>query len=156
VRFEILVPEREWAVSGKEPAKRTPVNLGIRITNNTTKATRFSRFDTLYPRMTGPDDKALRLDGGRNGTMGRVEADCPLVPPGESVTFIIDAALSWRGDELQLGGADGFGGVWLFHSLSPGAYKLRILYRNDRAESGFGPEQRIVRDVWTGSWRQRR
>lgn len=151
VHFEVLAPDRTWPIPKNQPGIQAPVNLGLRISNKTNKPLRFSRFDTLWVEMVRPDGKSLRRGGGRDGTFGKVEADCPLVKPGESVTFIIDAALFWQGNELRLSGSDGFGGLWLLHDLKPGPYKVRVRYQNDRPAFETSPPRQAVLDgVWTG------
>jgi hypothetical protein len=69
----------------------TPVKVQLRITNETDKPLRFGRFDTIFPRMNGPDGKPLHPDGGRNVTLPAHDSDLPLVAPGKSTTFAIDA-----------------------------------------------------------------
>jgi beta-lactamase regulating signal transducer with metallopeptidase domain len=132
VHFVILVPDRSWSIP--PPGFQTPVNVGLRIANKSQTPWRFSRFDSLTLEMVGPDGKSLRQGGGRNGTWGKTQADAPLVKPGEYVTFVIDAALLWHGDELRLLGSDGFGGMRLLHDVKPGQYKVRILYHDHKAE----------------------
>ncbi len=132
IHFSILVPDRSWQAPSRD--MRAPVNIGLQISNKSTTAVRFSRFDTLVLEMTGPDGKALRQGGGRDGTGGRVASDAPLLKPGEHAIYVIDAALLWHGDELRLFGSDGFGGVRLLHDVKPGPYKVRVLYHDPRAE----------------------
>ncbi len=152
VRFEILVPEREWLIPENRDGVRTPIKLGLRITNETNKPLRFTRFDTLYPEMTGPDGKPLQPSGGRNVTLPMKESDCPLVKPGDGVTFAIDAHLFWQGGKLRFGGSDGFGGIWGFaDEFKPGRYRLRIGYTNAATEHEVGRARRMaLKGIWTG------
>jgi hypothetical protein len=170
IRFEIVMPERVLNIPASHPDFKTPVKLGIRITNNTSTPHRFSRFDTIFPRLLGPDGKALQLNGGRDGTIAPTELDCPLVMPQNSVTFFLDANLFWRSNELAfldanlfwrsnklaLGGSDKFGGIWYFSPLKPGIYHLGLSYANGGiTQSIVCPQARGVRgrleDFWIGA-----
>jgi RNA polymerase sigma factor (sigma-70 family) len=153
VRFEVRVPERTWRIPERKPGAGSPVALGLRVTNKTDKAHRFSRFDTLSVGMVGPDGKALERTGGRSRTIPPRESDCPLLNPGEAVTFDIDARLTWKEDKLRFGGSDGFGGGWEFgEALHPGRYKVQVWYWNDRNEFwAFRNAERLtLREAWTG------
>ncbi|WP_206756701.1 hypothetical protein [Planktothrix sp. FACHB-1365] len=48
IRFEILMPQREFTIPAKIPGAHTPVQLGIEITNNTQIPIRFPPFDPLF------------------------------------------------------------------------------------------------------------
>jgi uncharacterized protein (TIGR03067 family) len=139
--FEILIPDREWQIPENKQGARTAVRLALRITNQTDKPVRFTRYDTLYPQIIDADGKAPRGSGGRNGTRPMKESDSPLVKPGDSTTFDIDASLFWQSGKLRLGGSDGFGGVWWFEDLKPGRYQVRIWYVNNAT---------VLKDIWTG------
>src|SRR5262249_23306926 len=81
VKCEILVPDRVWTIP-EQPAGRTEIRFGLRITNTTNKPIRFTRFDTLHPVAVGPDGKAMTRSGGRNETLPMKESDCPVVESG--------------------------------------------------------------------------
>jgi hypothetical protein len=128
IRFETLVPEPVLTIPANQPGVETPVRLGLRITNNTRTPLRFTRFDSLYPELVGPDGKVVGRIQGRNVTIAPTEADCPIAQPGENLSFFLDGKLSWQSNKLELGGSDGFGGIWLFQELKPGAYQFRFIY----------------------------
>jgi RNA polymerase sigma factor (sigma-70 family) len=154
VRFEVRVPERTWRIPEKKPGASSPVGLGLRITNKTEKPLRFTRYDTLTLGMVGPDGKVLDWLCTRTRSIPPTESDCPLLKPGESVTFAIDAALSWDGEQLQLSGPDGFGGrCGLSDGLHPGRYQLRIGYVNEQKELHVyrDTERVALQDAWTGA-----
>jgi hypothetical protein len=128
----------------------------LRITNQTDKPLRFSRFDTIFPRMNGPDDKPLHPDGGRRETLPARESDFPLVAPGQSTTFAIDAQLFRQHSKLRFGGSDGFGGVWgLSEEFRTGRYQISVHYENhqDKAEVSEKVSQgdRVRTSFWTGA-----
>jgi RNA polymerase sigma factor (sigma-70 family) len=152
LRFEILVPNRVWEIPENRPRAHTPVALSLQITNTTKKPLRFSRFGTLFPEMTGPDGKALHLSllpGAE--TPPREEADCPLVQPGNSVTFPITAFVYWQDSKLLLQGGMRFSSDWQFtDALKPGKYTVRIRYHNKEAEFATSTPGMVLRGVWTG------
>ena len=153
VRFETLVPERVLPIPANRPDAKTPVKLGLRITNQTQKPVRFTRYDTLFPELLGADGRALQLEGARNWSFPPTVSDCPLLQPGESATFFLDAKLFWQNNKLQLGGSDGFGGFWYFDDLKPGTYRIQIGYSISSMPgvSVYDPEIQTFRrltDLW--------
>ena len=159
VEFEMLLPDRAWVLPETKAGAKTAVKLALRITNRTEKPLRFSRFGTICPQLASQDGKLLRASGGRNVTLAAKESDFPLVGPGKSTTFEIDAQLFWQDDTLRFGGSDGFGGVWSFsEGLKPGAFKCRIHYENQRGSGLFQTEKQaenkeepsLVRGLWLG------
>jgi hypothetical protein len=154
--FELLVPDRAWTIPDNKEGARTSVKLQLRITNQTDKPLRFSRFDTISPRMNGPDDKPLHPDGGRHETLPAHESDFPLVAPGKTTTFAIDADLFRQNGKLRFGGSDGFGGVWGFsEEFTTGRYQVSVHYENheDKAEVSEKVAQgdRVRTGLWTGA-----
>jgi hypothetical protein len=149
------VPERAWTIPADKGA-RTSVKLQLRITNQTDRPLRFSRFDTIFPRMNGPDEKPLHPDGGRRETLPAHESDFPLVRPGKSTTFSIDAELFRQNGKLRFGGSDGFGGVWGFsEGFTTGRYQVSVHYENhqDKAEVSekIAQGDRVRTGFWTGA-----
>ncbi|MBE9229473.1 hypothetical protein IQ264_29125 [Phormidium sp. LEGE 05292] len=161
IRFEILVPERVWLIPTKQLGDEAPVKIGIRITNQKQTAIRFTRFDpqvVLGLEIAGADGLPLIRKGGRDmlTEASYEQLACPLVQPGESVTFFLDANLYWRNNLLQLGGSDELGGGWYFEALKPGTYKVRLLYGNSSSvASCYDPTQNPktrVPDILQGLW----
>jgi hypothetical protein len=151
VHFKTLVSKRVWLVPENEPNAKTPIKLGLRITNKKQKSIRFCRFDTLFPEIVQQDGKALQPDGGRDVTFKIKESDCPLLMPGESVAFFLDGIIYWQNDILRLEVSDGFGGLWYFNELSHDTYKVRFIFRRSKATIQiYEPESRILEDIWTG------
>lgn len=123
--FETVVPQRVLPIPANQPNASTPVSIGIRITNKTSTPRFFTYFDKLFPGLIGSDGKQLQWEGGRAGSTAQ---GCPLVQPGESVTFFWNAKLSWQNNFLQLEGSDSFGSFWQFNALKPGRYQVGIDY----------------------------
>ncbi len=156
VLFEMLAPDRAWPMPEKKDGARSAVKVSLRITNETDKPLRFSRFDTIFPRMKGPDGKPLHPSGGRNETLPAKEFDFPLVAAGASSTFEIDAHLFWQSGKLRFGGSDSFGGIWGFaEEFQPGAYQLSIHYENHEQKAEISEKvakgDRVRTGFWTGT-----
>jgi RNA polymerase sigma factor (sigma-70 family) len=147
--FELLVPEERWTIP--ERGKITRVELGLRITNTSTKPRRFGRFGTMVPEMVGPSAKPLEHGEESAEIAGPRVFDYPLVLPGESVTFSLDAEILWQGRGPQFSaGADRYGAYWHFDDLHPGRYKVRIAYASTDASVVVKPKGERVQDIWTG------
>jgi hypothetical protein len=151
--FETIVADPVWQVPGRA-AGTTPIRCGLRVTNTTAAAARFTRFDTLVPELRAPGGRLLEREGGRDRTSLVTEADCPLLQPGETTEFRLDAGLYWRGQSLQFGGSDGFGGIWYFDGIKEGPHEFRIGYINPYPALRLGtPGNRVLNNMWTGEGR---
>ncbi len=156
IQFEILIPNRVLTIPANKPNATTPVSLVLRITNNTQQAVRFTRFDTVIPQLFKSDGTELKRDGGRNWTSMPTVSDCPLLQPGETAIFGLDARLFWRNNKLQLEWFDGFGGTWFFDDIKPGTYQIGMGYTNWVSEHirMYDPEIKTLRpltDLWKGA-----
>jgi RNA polymerase sigma factor (sigma-70 family) len=153
IRFEFLIPERDWTIPKDAKGSATQVHLGLRITNRTQKPLRFSGFATLAPEMLGPYGQPLKRIRGSDGTYVRKEVDCPLLKPGESLTFSSKAMLTWRNGKLEFG-SEGvlWGGFWYFVDLQPGRYRIRLRYANSSDEFmlSMGQPPVVLQNVWNG------
>lgn len=161
IRFEILVPERTWVIPPNQPDARTPVQIGIRITNNTQMPIRFGRFDplmVLIMDIVGPDGLTLERFAARDILLKSQKLACLLTTPGKSLTFFMDANLYWQDNKLLLGGVDGLGG-WNFSDLKPGNYQVRFKYISSSSREicyeaeTTNPQTsvpKVVDGLWTG------
>ncbi|MEG4327059.1 hypothetical protein [Microcoleus sp. herbarium5] len=162
VQFETLMPERTFSIP-VEPLSPDgnmdiPVQLGIRITNNTPMPFRFSSYGRLTPELMGADSQLLPSIFLRIRRLKPKESYFPLAMPGESVTLFPNARLIWfkRVNELKISIAKGTGGYWNFDILNPGEYHVRFIYRNenevdrinDRGQEGTKPT--LLERLWTG------
>jgi hypothetical protein len=154
VSFETLVPERVWLIP--ELDAETRVKFGIRMTNKTQKPLRFSSYRTFFPGLIEPSGKNLRAENGANVSRPMLECDCPLVEPGESVTFFGDGELTWRNNnKLHFKGRRECGAVWHFlNDIKPGRYSLYFRYNNPQEKRRMydleRKKTRISESMWTG------
>ncbi|WP_449419519.1 hypothetical protein [Phormidium nigroviride] len=74
--------------------------------------------------------------------------------PGENFTFLLNGKLCWYEDDLMLSGRDKSGGIWTFHNLKPGKYKVWFLYENQEATKEIDRDEdkgAKVEGLWVGS-----
>lgn len=138
----------------KHPAPSIPVQLGIRITNNTQKPLRFNLQHLLIPEIIGTDGQVP--PGGyciRAG--GTSETDLPLIGIGETAIFWLDAVIFWHwGNQFGLRiAAYEPSCFWFLQPLKLGVYQLRFTYSNQETEIVVSDlEGRDIRleDFWIG------
>ena len=98
IRFETFMPERVLPIPAISSGVRTPVQLGIRITNNTSNRFRFSFFSILniQPELITPDGQILKAGYATDRfVLPFEESDFVLALPGEAVTLLPDTFLYW-------------------------------------------------------------
>ncbi|VXD25186.1 exported hypothetical protein [Planktothrix serta PCC 8927] len=154
MRFELIVPQRLLIIPPNQPDAYTPVQLGLRITNNSSVPRRFNQLDSLIPGMVSSLGYLLQVEGARNRTRQPQISDCPLIQPGKSLTLSVDAKIFWHNRKLRLGGNDRFNGTWYFDSLNPSLYRIGFGYpiMNPTSLSVYDPEiraSRLLTDICT-------
>ncbi|MEH1796415.1 hypothetical protein [Nostoc sp.] len=165
VRFETVVSDRVLTIPEAKRGFYTPVELGIRITNNTQSFFYFSSYVySMFPEMIAPEGQVM-VTGLHSERLNKpLESDYVLVVPGEAVTFSSDAFLFWiqnrkkkRDRTLTLNIPFPSEDIYAFRPLYPGLYRFRFKYR----ESREGMEdfyhwieptilQTILQNLWTG------
>jgi hypothetical protein len=155
IRFETLMPERVLTLPEKKRGIKTRMQLGIRITNNTPTAVRFSFFATIIPQLVGADSQLHFQEYYRRRTKRPLESDFPLVMPGENVTFFPYSLLYWRKrDQFVLKIEAGDGGYWNFDALKAGVYQIRLVYKNIYVTKEIYNRERmnpnLIEGLWTG------
>ncbi|WP_223300798.1 histidine kinase [Oscillatoria nigro-viridis] len=145
IRFELFMPERVLTIPSNQPNAATFVKLALRITNKTVTSLRFQQLNTTL-QILGQDGKKLRWKGRGGGNL-LAGYNCPLVEPGENVTFSLDAKLFWENNLLLLGRSERSGGFIYFDEFKPGKYQIRIGY-NPGAEVSC--TQELSGDTWKG------
>lgn len=155
ISFEALMPERELVVPEKPSEGHRLLDLGIRITNNTTTPLHFSFYDAITPELMMPNGEIMRrINYASDWLVGYEESDFPLAMPGEDVIFSPGASICWVEDnhlELRIG--VGNGGFWQFSPLHLGNYQIRLEYRNDTAQVkvyGKDRNKKLIDNIWTG------
>jgi hypothetical protein len=152
IRFETIVPERSYRLP--QYGEETPIQFGVRITNQTSTPYRFD-LQRFLPEILDPQGNNLQMDGGQNSTRLVEESDIPLLMPGESLDFLIDAKLNWYKKKcVSISGRATYGGFWIFWNIKPGEYQLRLKYENqlfqmNRLMSAKGWTE--IDEFWIGS-----
>lgn len=145
--FETLIAEPNLSVPITESDVMIPVQIGMKITNNTSTPFRFSSFDTLIPQLIGENGLMPGLESG--GSLGWVtpqESDFLLAKPGESVTLWPKAYLTRQANNLLTLIVPGRGrSCWKFNDLAFGTYQIQLTYRALTEKSGI-----YFQDLWMG------
>ncbi|NEP83507.1 MAG: hypothetical protein F6K39_38490 [Okeania sp. SIO3B3] len=173
IPFETLVPEQVLVLPkknliqklsdigkhlSKPPLHRSPVypvEIGIRITNNSDRSLYFSFNLTLFPELIRAETgEVVEISGGWISLAGALESDLPLTMPGESTSFFIDAKICWLcGKNYGLSTIIS-GGQFIFKPLDLGWYKLRFTYQNQKeAIQLYGSifkKNQVIEGLWTG------
>ncbi|MFB2977300.1 hypothetical protein [Microseira sp. BLCC-F43] len=155
IRFETLMPERVLTIPTFEQDVLIFIELGIRITNNTPTALRFS-FHQATPELMMPSGQIQRLGGCFSDWLEKPhECDFPLVQSGEAVTLLPCASLNQCLGDLRFTIPAGNGGYWSFGELYPGTYKLRFEYTNNtpgfRVYDREARKNKLIENIWTGT-----
>ncbi len=145
--FETLVPEPSLRVLLTASPAEIPVQIGMKITNNTSTLFRFILFDTLIPQLIGENGMIPRLAcGGSLGWVIPQESDLQLVKPGESITLFLKASLTRQANNLlSLIVSGGGRSCWKFNDLAFGTYQIHLTYRSLTEKLEF-----LCEDLWVG------
>jgi len=155
ISFEILMPERELVVPEKLSDGRKLLDLGIRITNNTTTPLHFRFHDAITPELMLPNGQIMRESSQwSDWLIGYEESDFPLAMPGEDVIFSPGGSIQKIEDnQFELMIWVGNGGSWRFNRLQLGNYQIRLEYSNDAVKVkvyGEDGKKKVIDNIWTG------
>jgi hypothetical protein len=151
IKFETVVPEKSWNIAEYEQEVKTPVQLGMSITNNTQTPFRFSFYNSLLPEIVTSDGQALERGFYRNILLVARKSHYPLAMPGETVTYFPHAELWWECSEnlrLEISAGDGL--YWTFQNLKLGVYYFRFVYRKGNKAATVYDQQ--ITDTKTLEW----
>ena len=136
IKLETLVPERVLTIPKNEPSNYTPIQFGVRITNNTLTAFRVS-LDSLTPEFMAVDGENFYAGKIQIGLVFRTESDFPLVRPGESLNLLWKGNFYWGNQNISLQIPDKYSNLWLFRGFKPGISKVRFTYTNAEAQRWY-------------------
>lgn len=171
VRFEILVPQRVLSIPKNNLIHKLlylmkflspisiyyssfiiPVQIGIRITNNTSTPLRFSFYFTLFLEIMGVDGLIPFGDGW-------IRASCPSnsdilsVMPGQDITFFPETEIFglWE-DQFGVRITTGNGDILIFEPLTLETYQVRLTYSSQQAMVKIyeSVETYTTLEVWSG------
>lgn len=165
IQFETVVSERVLPIPEAKRSVFTPVQLGIRITNNTETSFHFSsNFYSMFPELIVPDGQVMQTGIHCERLNRPMESDFFLVLPEKALTFSCNAFLFWiqnpkkkRDRQLTLNIPFPYEDIYVFRPLYPGTYQFRFKYRKSREgvedlSQWIEPIalQRIIENIWTG------
>ena len=129
IQLETILSPTSINIPDKANNIETPVDIGMKITNQTQTAFKFDFFDTLIFQIIRVDGQTIRKGFGSHQLQSPQERHYPLIKPGKSTTFFPNTKLFWFNDELCLKIAIQSGGFDYFQNLQPGEYWIRFVYR---------------------------
>lgn len=147
--LEIFLPS-----SSLYPVPNVPVQLGMRITNNTSSAFRFRFYPIPMPQIIRSDGYEIELlPGSYYHLNGPSESDFPLLMPGDTVTYFLDARIFWcQANQFKLSiYTDGF--FWTSSPFKPGTYQIRFKYNNQdltAKKMDKSGQLNLLTEFWTG------
>ncbi|GGA25960.1 hypothetical protein [Okeania sp. KiyG1] len=173
VRFETIVPKRVLTLPKKDilqklsyigkhlltpplhPSPGYPVEIGIRITNNSDRPLYFIFNFVLFPELIRAETgEIVEISGGWISLAGVKEADLALTMPGESTGFFLDTKICWLcGNNYGISMVIS-GGQFVFEPLDLGWYQLRFTYENQKETKqlydSITKKTQVIEGLWTG------
>jgi hypothetical protein len=132
IQFETVLSENLLTMPDKNCKEETALQIGMRVTNNTSNPLRFDFYATLIPELVSLNGQALDTSYFCPRLESSKESDYPLVCPGESVTHFQFAKLFWfKNDQLRLQITAEDGSFWIFHNVVPSVYQIRFVYKKN-------------------------
>lgn len=131
IRFETLLPV--LMVRLPKYGEETPVQFGVRITNQASTPYRFD-LQRFLPEFLDSKGQLIKVGINRNTSTEAEESDIPLIAPGQSLEFLMNPKLVWYRDYLRLLGNAFYGGVWELYILKSEKYQVRLRYENQLAK----------------------
>jgi hypothetical protein len=149
IKLETLVPERVLTIPKNEPSNYTPIQFGVRITNNTLTAFRVS-LDSLIPEFMAVEGENFYAGKIQIGLVFRTESDFPLVRAGESLNLLWEGKFYWGDGNISLQIPDKYSNIWLFRGFKPGISKVRFTYSNAEVQRWYRNREKAERKQLMG------
>ncbi|MBD2596145.1 hypothetical protein H6G74_17695 [Nostoc spongiaeforme FACHB-130] len=165
VQFETFVSQNILIIPEAKRGCFTPVELGIRITNNTQASLHFStNFYSMFPEMIAPGGELMRTGIYCARCNQPMASEFVVLIPGRAVTLYRDAFLFWeqkhikkRDRHLSLYIPYPAEDIYCFYPLYPGTYQFRFRYREPPGAKEELPRwietkklQPILENLWIG------
>lgn len=145
ISFETVVSEPVLKIPENRSGVYTPIQLGIRITNNTSEPVRFS-LSHLAPEFINLNNELLSAGGIQFRLVIIGERGFPLLLPKQSFSLFWDGGLFWDKNMLILSLDDiNRGRSWSFGGFSPGIFQVRFKYNYDGEGSYYDKNSRGFR-----------
>jgi hypothetical protein len=165
VRFETVVSQTVLTIPEAKRGVRTPLKVGIRITNNTQSFFYFSSYAySMLPEIMTPDGQVMMTGLNTDGINPPFESDYVLLVPREEIILYCDAFVFWRQNrkkkrdkKLAFGITLPSKYTYVFEPLYPGTYQFRFRYREAYEELTYSCNfiepamvQTILQHLWIG------
>ncbi|MFQ4143730.1 hypothetical protein [Chlorogloeopsis sp. ULAP02] len=155
VLFKTDMPESVLAIPPMQSGAKTDINLGIRVTNNTSTAFRFYQAHSINVTLIDIDGKEINWfsEMVRPGLGKRTQYY--LVQPRESTFFDLEAMIFWRNGQLELAITNQARGLrdcgfYYFPGLKCDTlYRLQLIYHISE-RSAKCPQEKVSETVWNG------
>ena len=130
--FETLLPEQNYQLP--KYGEETPIQLGFRITNNSSTPYRFD-LPQFEPEISTSNGEEIKMSWGRNATTIPRNYHVPFINSGESLEFYFyNPIFFWlKNRKTGFRGYSNYGDIWVFRELKPGIYNIRIRYKKTRS-----------------------
>lgn len=148
--FETLFPEQNYQVPKYK--EETPIQLGVRIINNSSTPYRFE-LPYFIPQLSNSNGTLIEMDFGRNVTIPIKESDIPFIYPAQSQELTINAQVDQnRYSGIHLRAFTSYGTVYSFRHLQLDEYNIRLQYisRSSKHQVHPGLEYREYDGFWVG------
>ncbi len=149
IYFETIVSQNVLSIPVNKNNAKTPIQLGVRVTNLSSNPYRFSIF-YLGIELKTVNGHNIQLEYARNATRYPEAADFPLIELGKNFAFLLNADLYWIHNTLVIGGRDKSGGFWTFRNLNPGTYQVQFTYKSEKSRVKLHEGGTIVEGIWIG------
>lgn len=151
--FETLLPEQNYQLP--KYGEETPIQLGVRITNNSLIPYRFD-LPKFEPEISNYGGQIIKMSWARNATTIPEDRHVPFIQPKQSLDFYFyNPKFCWY-KKLEIGfrGYSDYGGVWNFYEFQSGTYNIRIRYKKNNPikevrQGSFKPAK-IYDGFWIG------
>ncbi|NEP83560.1 MAG: hypothetical protein F6K39_38790 [Okeania sp. SIO3B3] len=154
IRFETRLNNSVIPLPPKEENAMTEVEFEIVVTNNTSNTFYFDFGYNLMPKLITSDNQIFFDSGSSDWVSESEESHFLLCKPGETVTFLDNAAVMYLENEFSLLLASQIGISWNYGPLSVGTHQLEFVYISSeskvKARVNQSIESKIIENVWTG------
>lgn len=149
IQFKTLISERVLQIPLKQPGKKTELQLGIQITNNTETPHCFLLFFGRPKFLQANKQNLTRFGPNVNGSYSPEKSDFKILAPGESASLLVEGYFCWEDNKLKFVFREPGGSYWIFYDFGHGEYWVQFTYEN-QYPAWEQRDSRSEEDVWVG------